>query len=122
MVGRVEVGAVLALHTEELSLVEVGSGAVAANAGSSIEIGSVGRAVDSVGVGELGGVDDGLVVDGVGAIVVVAVVVSGVVVAAIAVAALVASGIEDRVGVNTVDASLAIEEWSLGRAWDCARV
>ena len=118
MVGRVEVGAVLALHTDELGLVEVGSGAVAANAGSSIEVGSVGRAVDSVGVAKLRGVDDGLVVDGVGAVVVVAVVVSGVVVAAITVATLVASGIEDGVGVNTVDASLPIEEWSLGRAWD----
>lgn len=51
MVGRVEVSTILALNTEELSLVEIRSGAVAADASSAVEVRSLGRAVYSVLVG-----------------------------------------------------------------------
>lgn len=51
MVGRVVVSTVLALNTNELSLIEIRSGAVAADASGAVEVGSLGRAVDSVLVG-----------------------------------------------------------------------
>lgn len=117
MVGRVVVSTVLALNTEELSLIEIRSGAVAADASGAVEVRSLGRAVDSVLVGEWSGVNNRSVVDRIGAVVIIAVVIGAVVVASSTVAALIAGGVEDGVGLHTVNASLSIEEWSLWRAW-----
>lgn len=44
-------------------------------------------------------------------------VIGAVVVPSSTVAALIAGGVEDRVGLHTINASLPIEEWSLWRAW-----